>query len=199
MKLIDEIRRSLSGPLPAEALLLPGDTLDDEREEAKIVPAAVLMAIVARPRPTLLLTRRTETLSRHAGQVAFPGGRVDPGDAGPVAAALREAEEEVGLAPHLVDVLGLGDPYRTTSGFHITPVIGVIPPDLDLRPHEAEVALVFEAPLDVMLEPANHIEQAVEWQGQNRHFFEIDWDGERVWGATAAMIVNLGRRLAYHR
>src|SRR3546814_20607020 len=89
--------------------------------------------------------------------------------------------------------MGVLGPYLTITGFHVTPVVAVIPPDLPLVPHAAEVAWVFEAPLDLMLEPANHIEQAVEWQGRDRHYYEIDWDGERVWGATAAMIVNLGR------
>jgi len=206
MSLIDAIRNSLAETSSAAELLM-GDMVEGVHADeqggfptlgvGRVVPAAVLMAIVERPRPTLLLTRRTETLRRHAGQVAFPGGRLDPGDSGPIAAALREAQEEIALEPAMVHVLGTGDHYRTLTGFHVTPVIGVVPPDLPLHPNEAEVARVFEAPLDVLLEPANHIEQAVEWQGHNRHYYEINWDGERIWGATAAMIVNLGRRLAY--
>src|SRR3546814_3530849 len=102
------------------------------------------MAIVEHPRPTLILTRRTDTLRRHAGQVAFPGGRVDPEDSGIVAAALREADEEVGLPPDKVDVIGVLEPYQTVTGFRVTPVVGVVPPGLELVPHAAEVARVFE-------------------------------------------------------
>ncbi len=199
LSLIDEIRHVLAIAHPAPAELLSGDVVDDASDEGHIVAAAVLMAIVDRPRPTLLLTKRTDTLRRHPGQVAFPGGRIDAEDDGVVSAALREAWEEVGLPPDKVDVIGMFEPYLTITGFHVTPVVAVIPPDLVLVPHAAEVASVFEAPLDIMLEPANHIEQAVEWQGHDRHYYEIDWDGERVWGATAGMIVNLGRRLAYYR
>jgi 8-oxo-dGTP pyrophosphatase MutT (NUDIX family) len=199
MSLIDQIRHVLGAPHPHPAELLNGDFFDADSDGAQVVPAAVLMTIIARPRPTFLLTRRTTTLRRHAGQVSFPGGRIDPEDKGEISAALREAQEEIGLSPDHVDVIGVLEPYRTVTGFHITPVVGVIPPDLPLVPHAAEVALVFEAPLDVMLEPANHIQQAVEWQGRDRHYYEISWDGERIWGATAAMIVNLGRRLAYDR
>lgn len=199
MSLIQQIRHVLQMPHPQPAELLAGDFPDSLPTGGRIVAAAVLMAIVEHPRPTLILTRRTDTLRRHAGQVAFPGGRVDPEDSGIVAAALREADEEVGLPPGKVDVIGVLEPYQTVTGFHVTPVVGVVPPGLELVPHAAEVARVFEVPLDVMLEPANHIEQAVEWQGHDRHYYEIGWDGERIWGATAGMIVNLGRRLAYDR
>lgn len=197
MSLIPTLRKVLAAPHPAPAELLTGDAAEQFMKDGRIVPAAVLMAIVDRPRPTLLLTKRTETLKRHAGQISFPGGRIDPGDASEVAAALREAEEEVGLLPDKVDILGTLDPYMTITGFQVTPIVGVIPPDLDLTPHAAEVARVFEAPLDVMLAPANHIRQRIEFQGRERFYYEIDWDEERVWGATAAMIVNLGRRLAH--
>src|SRR5690606_22060616 len=96
-----------------------------------------------------------------------------------------------------VEVIGLADPYRTITGFEVMPVIGVIPPDLPLAPNEAEVADWFEVPLSFLLEPANHLEQAVEWQGRERHYYEITYRGRRIWGATAAMIVNLARRLAW--
>lgn len=198
MTLIERIRHVLTLPHPSSIESIGGDAIGLGSNDP-FVPAAVLMAIVDRPEPTLLLTVRPDTLRQHAGQVAFPGGRVDPGDDGAVAAALREAWEEVRLPPSEVDVIGTLEHYQTITGFHVTPVVAVIPPDLPLAAQVAEVSKMFEAPLHVMLEPANHIEQAIEWQGRDRHYYEIDWDGERVWGATAGMIVNLARRLAYER
>lgn len=179
-----------AGPAPLE-----GDFHGEAAPDAE-TPAAVLMAVVDRPAPTLLLTLRTETLSHHPGQVAFPGGRIDPGDDGPIAAALREAEEEIGLPGPRVDVIGATDVYRTGSGFSITPVLGIVPPDLPLKPHEREVAALFEVPLGFVLDVANRIERTGEWQGRQRRYYEIVWGDRRIWGATAAMIVNLGHRLA---
>ncbi|WP_076072986.1 CoA pyrophosphatase [Sphingomonas montana] len=157
--------------------------------------AAVLFAITDRPKPGVLLTRRTETLRAHAGQVALPGGRIDPGDDGPVAAALREAEEEIGLPRHLPDVVGIADRYRTVTGYDVTPVVAVVPPDLALVPQEAEVAALFEVPLAFLLDPENHAPRTMTWRGRERTIYEMTWDGNRIWGATAAMIVNLARRL----
>ncbi|RDE06569.1 CoA pyrophosphatase [Sphingomonas aracearum] len=161
------------------------------------VPAAVLIPITDRPRPGVILTQRTETLRRHAGQVAFPGGRIDPEDADAIAAALREAEEEIALPPAAVEVVDVTDPYRTGTGYVVTPVIGVVPPDLPLVPAEAEVAAVFEVPLDFVLDAANHVEAEIVWQGRNRRYYEIGWEDRRIWGATAGMIVNLSRRLRW--
>lgn len=166
-------------------------------DDAPPVPAAVLIAVTDRAEPGVILTRRTESLRRHPGQVAFPGGRIDPGDSDAVAAALREAEEEVALPPAAVEVVGTAERYRTGTGFDIVPVVGVIPPDLPLRPHEAEVASVFEVPLAFLLDPANHRPASAMWRGRVRHFHEIDWDGQRIWGATAAIILNLSRRLRW--
>lgn len=194
MMLADRLRDALGRAPDAAPILLSGD---DYQMAGDPTPAAVLVTIVDRPQPSVLLIRRPDTMRRHPGQVAFPGGRVDPTDIDDIDAALREAEEEIALPRALVEIVGIGDRYRTGSGFIITPVIGVIPPDLPLVPEPAEVAEIFEAPLDFLLEPANHIEQTVEWQGRDRHFFEIQWGQQRIWGATAAMIVNLGRRLAY--
>ena len=157
----------------------------------------MLIAVTDRAEPGVLLTRRTETLSKHPGQVAFPGGRIDPGDADAIAAALREAEEEIALPRAAVRIVGTADRYRTITGFDVTPVIGVVPPDLTLVPSEAEVAEVFEVPLGFVLDSANHLEARVEWQGRNRHYYEITWGSHRIWGATAAMIVNLSRRLRW--
>jgi 8-oxo-dGTP pyrophosphatase MutT (NUDIX family) len=158
----------------------------------------VLVAVTDRAEPGVILTQRTDTLSRHPGQVAFPGGRIDPGDDGAIAAALREAEEEIALPRNQVTVIGEVDRYRTITGFEVTPVIGVVPPDLLLVPSAAEVAQVFEVPLNFVLDSANHVEATVEWQGRNRHYYEISWNGHRIWGATAAMIVNLSRRLRWN-
>lgn len=165
-----------------------------ERRPA-LTPAAVLVPFVNRRDPTLLLTRRTAALRNHAGQVAFPGGRVDPEDDGPVAAALREAREEVALAPNHVQVIGTTDIYETGTGYSVTPVVGIIPPDLPLVPAASEVAALFEVPLDWLFDPANHQLREAEWQGRARRYYSMDWQGEHIWGATAAMIVNLARRL----
>lgn len=160
-----------------------------------LTDAAVLIAIIDRFEPTLLLTRRTQHLRRHAGQVAFPGGRIDPGDDGPVAAALREAQEEVALDPAAVTVIGTTDLYETGTGYSITPVVGIIPPGLPLVANPGEVDTVFEVPFDYVLDPANHQARTGEWQGRERRFYVIDAGGHEIWGATAAMLVNLSRRL----
>jgi 8-oxo-dGTP pyrophosphatase MutT (NUDIX family) len=156
--------------------------------------AAVLIAITDRPEPGVLLTVRREHLRTHAGQIAFPGGRVEPGEDS-VAAALREAHEEILLDPAAIEVVGPIEPYRTVTGYLVTPVLGVVPPALPLTPHEHEVADVFEAPLAYLLDPANHRVQTALLQGRERRYYEILWHGRRIWGATAAMIVNLSRRL----
>ena len=177
--------------------LIEGDPLDPHLADFEaITPAAVLVAVVDRPEPTVILTVRPETMRRHAGQIAFPGGRIDPGDDGPVAAALREAEEEIALAPSAVEVIGLADRYRTITGFEVTPVVGVVPPGLPLEPHPGEVADVFEAPLYYLLRPEHQLVRTAMWRGRERSYYEIDYEGRRIWGATAAMIVNLSRRLA---
>lgn len=158
--------------------------------------AAVLIAVTDRDEPGVLLTVRREHLRTHAGQIAFPGGRVEPGEE-PVAAALREAHEEALLDPHNVEVVGPLEPYRTVTGYFITPVLGVVPPDQALEPHEHEVAELFEAPLSFLLDPANQRLVSALFQGRERHYYEILWNGRRIWGATAAMIVNLSRRLQW--
>ncbi|HEX8842244.1 MAG TPA: CoA pyrophosphatase [Sphingomicrobium sp.] len=160
------------------------------------VAAAVLIAVTERPEPGVILTVRREHMRTHAGQIAFPGGRLDPGEAA-IAAALREAQEEILLDPGEVVVVGEIEPYRTVTGYIVTPVIGVISPDLPLEPHEHEVADWFEAPLDFLLDPANQQRRSALFQGVERHYYEIVWNGRRIWGATAAMIVNLSRRLRW--
>jgi 8-oxo-dGTP pyrophosphatase MutT (NUDIX family) len=158
--------------------------------------AAVLVAITDREQPGVILTVRREHLRTHPGQIAFPGGRVDPGEDA-VRAALREAHEEVQLDPAAVEVVGTIESYQTVTGYVVTPVIAVIPPDLPLAPHEHEVADWFEAPLAYLLDPANQHYRSALFQGRERHYYEIVWNERRIWGATAAMIVNLSRRLQW--
>ncbi len=162
---------------------------------AALTPAAVLIAITDEAEPKLLLTRRNANMAKHPGQIAFPGGRVDPEDDGHVAAALREAEEEVALARHHVEVLGTLGPYETGTGYAITPVVGIVPPGLVLRRAEAEVAEVFHVPFAHVIDPANHELHTGEWQGRKRNFFIIRHGAHEIWGATAGMIVNLSKRL----
>jgi len=178
------------------ARLEPGDFAElATRPDHAMTAAAVLIAFTDRPDPGILLTQRTDTLRHHAGQVAFPGGRLDPGEDA-IAAALREAEEEIALPPASVELIGAIDPYRTGTRFDITPVVGVVPPDLALVPAEAEVASVFEVPFSFLRDPAHHHRASAWWQGAERHYIEIPWNDRRIWGATAAMIVNLSHRLA---
>lgn len=194
MSLAATLREALDSGHRNNVELIGSDVLEEEIQ-GDIAPAAVLVAVVDRLDPTVILTLRPETMRKHPGQVSFPGGRIDPGDDGPVAAALREAEEEIGLPPNRVEVIGIADRYRTVTGFEVTPVLAIVPPGLVLTPHPGEVAAVFEAPLYYLLDPAHqHVRNAV-WRGRERTYYEIEWDKRRIWGATAAMIVNLGRRL----
>jgi len=160
-------------------------------------PAAVLIAITERAEPGLLMIHRPSTMRAHAGQVALPGGRLDDGES-PVEAALREAQEELGIDPALVRVIGPGDLYHTGSGYAVTPILATIPADLPLLPNPDEVADWFEAPLGFVLDPANHVTHSVEWQGATRRYVEIMWNGNRIWGVTGAILANLAQRLDWH-
>ena len=186
--LSDALRNEPASP-PIAGDLIEGGTNAE-------VPAAVLIAVTDRPVPGVILTVRREHMRTHAGQVAFPGGRVDPGE-NAVAAALREAWEELGLEPVEARVVGELDSYRTVTGYVVTPVLAVIPPDLPLSPHEDEVADWFEAPLSFVLDPANQQRKSALFQGRERHYYEILWNDRRIWGATASMLVNLSRRLLW--
>jgi 8-oxo-dGTP pyrophosphatase MutT (NUDIX family) len=159
-------------------------------------PAAVLIAITDRADPGMIFTQRHAGLRQHSGQVAFPGGRLDPGDADAVAAALRESEEEIGLPPHHVEIVGRSDLFRTGTGFAIEPIVGVVPPDLPLRPAQGEVEAIFEVPLAYLLDPVNRAMRTAEHEGRARSFYEIVWQEQRIWGVTAAILVNLARRIA---
>ena len=190
MSLIERIAAALAIVSPAD--MLPGDLV--EGSTAPIREAAVLVAITDRRAPGLLLTRRHVELRDHGGQIAFPGGRLDEGEDAR-AAALREAWEELNLDPAHVRIIGEADHYRTITGFGVTPIVGVIPPDLLLTPNPREVADWFEAPLGFVLDPANHERKQTLYKGKIRSYYEIMWDGRRIWGATAAMLINLSRRI----
>ena len=173
--------------------------LDDLHDEAELAPqqlraAAVLVAVTERERPGFLLIHRPSNMRSHPGQVAFPGGKIDPGETA-VDAALREAHEELGINERDVDVIGASDVYRSGSGYAITPVLAVVPPDLELYPNPTEVAAWFEAPVDFVFDVANHQHQTAYWQGRERRYIEIMWQQHRIWGVTAAIIANLARRI----
>ena len=168
--------------------LLPTDT--------PLRPAAVLVALVERDEgPRVLLTRRTEALRHHAGQISFPGGRIEADDADPVDAALREASEEVGLPRELSSPLGYLDPFVTITGFHVYPVVAKVAGTFVAQLQETEVAEAFEVPLPFLLDPGNVHELEVDWQGKRRKLLEFHYGAYRIWGATAAMLVNFRHRL----
>ena len=161
-----------------------------------LVSAAVLVPIVTRPEGlSVLFTLRTPHLSAHAGQVSFPGGRVEPGDADEAAAALRETEEEIGLRRDRIRLAGRLDTYVTRTGFRIYPLVGFVTPPLVLVPDPQEVADVFEVPLDFLIDPANRRRESRLYQGRERFFWAIPYDGRYIWGATAGMVVNLSELL----
>jgi 8-oxo-dGTP pyrophosphatase MutT (NUDIX family) len=162
---------------------------------APLREAAVLVGIVTRPGEAgVILTQRTEHLSAHAGQVAFPGGKIDREDAGPVATALREAEEEIGLSREAVAPLGCFSPYASNSGFRIVPVIGFVRPDAALSANPHEVAAVFEVPLGFLMSGANHRVGNRVWQGRRRYFYEMPWRDRYIWGVTAGIIRQIYER-----
>ena len=188
---LEELRRRFALP-PAPASIYGDDGPRPPAGELK--SAAVLLPIMARdPEPTMLFTRRAAHLKDHSGQVSFPGGRVAPRDASPEATALREAREEIGLDPDRVELLGRMPEYHTRTGFRITPVVGIVTPPFELQPDAGEVEEIFEVPLAFLLDPANHQRQSREWQGELRWFFALPYERHYIWGATAGMLVKIGR------
>ncbi len=167
--------------------LNPGMPVPDDPREA-----AVLVTIVERDGGlTVLLTRRSDTLPVHKGQISFPGGRVEDQDRHAVDTALRESEEEIGLDRGLVDVIGRLDTYVTRTGYSVVPVVGLLRPPFDLIADPIEVAEIFEVPIDFVLDPANHERHSRDWQGKTRHFFVLPFENRYIWGTTAGMLVNL--------
>lgn len=189
----DHIAAALARPGPG-----PGSDFDLNpgwRQTGPLRPAAVLCPLIDRGAGVqVVLTRRAAHLAQHAGQVSFPGGKIDPGDADALAAALREAREEIGL--DRVRILGALPPYRTATGFEIAPFVGAVAPDWQPVPDPGEVAAVFEAPLAYLMDPANHLRRHRDTPMGRRHFYAIPWGGHDIWGATAGMLRALSLRLA---
>ncbi|MGH6986607.1 MAG: CoA pyrophosphatase [Caulobacteraceae bacterium] len=190
---LDPLEAQEGGVFQSDVVLDPGSPADDA---TPITPAAVLVALVEREAGlTVILTRRADTLRRHTGQVAFPGGASEPGEA-PWITALREAEEEIGLDPAAVALAGLSTPYRTGTGFMVTPVVGFVAPPIRLNPNPAEVAAIFETPFGFLMDPANHEEHERETpEGTRRRFYAMTWEDRFIWGATAGMLRALYDRL----
>lgn len=195
MSLFDPLARAFA---QGHAREIP-DLLNEAQfaQPGRATPAAVLIAItdVAHD-PQVILTQRPRAMRDHPGQVAFPGGKIDPGEDA-ITAALREAEEELALPREAVRVIGTSDVYHTGTGFLVTPVVGVVPPGLTLAPSPTEVEAWFEAPLSLLLDPANWTTNEVFWRGAERRFLEMEWQGFRIWGVTAGIIANLSRRISW--
>lgn len=172
----------------------------DERDFAPMGgshrPAAVLIPITDRAEPGVILTQRPDWLRSHAGQVAFPGGKIDETDTDPIDAALREAWEELALPREQVKIIGVADTYFSGSGYKIVPVVGLIPPNLNFTPNPGEVADWFEVPLSFLLDRSNAEKKQVDWGGQTREYYDMQWGDRRIWGVTAGIIANLAARLA---
>ena len=200
----DEMREWIAGHLdPLDGV--PASTVASDfdlgpnafpNEPVSLKPAAVLVGLIERPFGySVLLTRRADTLRRHTGQIALPGGRSDPGET-PWTTALREAHEEVGLAPDFVSVAGLSSPYRTGTGYLVTPVVGFIQPGFSLTPNPAEVADIFETPFGFLMDPANHEQHERQGPGgETRRFYAMTHEDRFIWGATAGMLRALYERL----
>jgi 8-oxo-dGTP pyrophosphatase MutT (NUDIX family) len=205
LSFFDRARARLNFDVPAaltDASITPqrGDhdidpVMNAMAEIRPIRPAAVLIPIVARDEPMVLLTQRTAHLTSHAGQISFPGGKIDPGDESPLAAALREAEEEIGLAREAVEPLGYLDLYMTTLGYRIMPTVARVDPEYRLVLNPAEVDDAFEVPLAFLMAPANHQRHSREWKGMTRSYYAMPFGERYIWGVTAGILRNLYLRV----
>ena len=197
----DDLRKALTRALHdgggADITASLADELDFVKDKSSLTSAAVLIAVTDRPNPGVILVKRPDYMRNHPGQIALPGGKIDPGDIDATDAALREAHEEVLLERRLVDIIGPTDHYHSGSGYRIQPIVGVIPPDLPLVSCPEEVEEWFEAPLEFILDPANQHLKTTQWGGRQREFYEIPWQGRRIWGITAGILVNLSKRLRW--
>ncbi len=190
----EDLRARLSGPDPADPTAIDTTEIAFAADQP-LVPAAVLVGLATGPAPGVLLTRRTDHLRHHSGQVSFPGGRIDPEDASPEAAALREAHEEVGLDPSHAEILGRLRDYVTGTGYRITPVLALLTPGYVTRASEHEVADMFQLPLAVLLDPAAPQRKGAMFRGTWREYWVWPHPEQYIWGATAAILVHLARRL----
>ena len=192
--LLAEQRLLRTAPHGASSVCRPACYGDDSRHDRRVPRgdmklAAVLVPVIARREGlSVLLTRRSDDLASHAGQVAFPGGKVDTSDNGPADAALREAREETGLARRFVDVKGFLDVYETGTGFRIVPVVGLVQPGFALRAEPGEVAEIFEAPLAFLMDRANHRREEIFWRGRMRGYYAMYHGAHHIWGATAGIL-----------
>lgn len=170
---------------------------DDRAHDGPYTPAAVLVPVVLRDDAlSILLTRRTDHLHHHPGQISFPGGRVEEGDRSPVDTALRETHEEIGLSPACIELIGVLPEYRTGTGFSVSPIVGLVRAPYDLHLDSFEVAEAFEVPLDFLIDPANHQRHRMEYQGRMREYYAMPYHDYFIWGATAGMLVSLSQLLA---
>ena len=184
--------RSVLHPVPSHRIYFREEGVGDE----KLTPASVLFPIVLRENgPSVLLTQRTEHLRDHPGQISFPGGRVEPEDTSPAHTALREAEEEIGLASAHVEIVGYLPEYFTGTGFRVTPVVALVTPPFELRLDPDEVAGVFEVPLAFLMDPANHQQHSMQYRGRLRHYVAMPYGDYFIWGVTAGIIVTLFKAL----
>jgi 8-oxo-dGTP pyrophosphatase MutT (NUDIX family) len=193
---LPELRRRLATRSPPEFAVYGDDGAGRGENAAGTTAAAVLIPVVAHPDElTVLFTTRTQHLKSHSGQVSFPGGRVEPGDASAEFTALREAREEIGLAAERVEILGRLPDYHTRTGFRVAPVIGLVTPPLELAPDPREVEAVFEVPLAFLLDERNRQRRTREFRGLTVGFYVFEYQGHVIWGATAGMLVNLHKML----
>ena len=204
-KLESIVSRELPAPEQLNSLgALRDQRVEHDLSEAEIAEmtkdlrlAAVLVPLVEHVHePSILLTRRADHLEKHSGQVAFPGGKVEAHDDTPIATALREAEEEIGLSPDYVEIAGVLDTYQTGTGFLILPVVGFVRPGFDLTPDKNEVADIFEVPARIALAQDSYKTDQGEWKGRMWNFYSLDYQGYNIWGATAGMLMHMSRRIA---
>jgi 8-oxo-dGTP pyrophosphatase MutT (NUDIX family) len=204
---IARLRDCLAGTQPGDAHVDPrfyGLSVADAALLNSLLPAnplsaAVLVPLIAHPTgPTLMFTERASGLRKHGGQISFPGGRVEPDDNGPVGGALRESAEEIGLGAGFVEVIGYLPDHLVITGFRVTPVVGLVAPGFTLAPDANEVASVFEVPLAFFLDPANRVKAWRKLGGQiDAEIEEFHWEGRRIWGATASMVISLAEKLEW--
>ena len=184
--------RSVLSQVPERTVFVQEDGVGDQA----LTPASVLVPIVVRENgPAVLLTQRTAHLRDHAGQISFPGGRSEPGDASPAHTALRETREEIGLSDEHIEIVGYLPEYRTGTGYRVTPVVGVLTPPFELRRDPFEVAEIFEVPLAFLMNPANHKRESMHYRGKLRAFYSMPYGDYFIWGATASILVTLSQAM----